>query len=146
MITRLIQDSHLWTGEQTINVIANTPIRFIDFSSARHPSYPRKPEMAEVQLPDEQIGIVPAQSIGSGINGPEENLTALATLTSVSYDTLSKAARATPQRLLARKSGTRWHSTQRAVEYAIETGTIRSRRTDTTDGAIPASGLCDDCL
>jgi hypothetical protein len=132
MITQIIQDSHLWTGDEIIDAPTSTPVQFLAFSSADHPSYPGgrttpeiKMEMVEIQLPSGAIGIIPAQSLGSGINAPEETLSALATLSGVKYETLSKAARDRPQRLLARKSANHWLSTLRAVEYALETGKIR---------------------
>jgi len=53
----------------------------------------------------------------------EHSISALAELTNVGYDTLAKAAR--EGRIMARKSGGTWLSTVRAIEYAIENGTIR---------------------
>ena len=44
-------------------------------------------------------------------------------LANMPYDTLAKAAR--EGRVMARKSGATYLTTQRAVEYALETGTLR---------------------
>ena len=54
---------------------------------------------------------------------PAETLAALATQMNMPYDTLAKAAR--EGRIVARKSGATYLTTRRAVEYAIETGTLR---------------------
>jgi hypothetical protein len=131
MITQIIQDSYLWTGDEGIDVPTGTPVHFLAFDASPHPSYPggihtQRIEMAEVQLSDGRTGIVPAQSLGSGINTPEETLRGLEAVTGISYNTLAKAARDVPQRLLARKSGNHWLSTQRAVEYALERGELRA--------------------
>lgn len=124
MITQVVQDSNLWTGKRNASVGNGTPVKFLNFSGARHPSYPRGPEMAEVQLSDGTVGILPLQSVGSGASGSEETLRGLSGLTGQSYNTLIRAAR--QGRLLARKSGNHYLSTVRAVEYAIETGAMRA--------------------
>lgn len=58
----------------------------------------------------------------------EEGLHRLAEVVGIPYDTLVKAAR--EGRLEARRSGTPWLSTRRAVEEAIEAGGMKGRSED----------------
>ena len=128
MITQLVLDT-VPQGTTTL-LRAGLPVQFVAFTGGRrtmaNPQHYE--EFAIVETPEGTELKVPTDCISSSIQGPEETISALATEMGIAYDTLVKAAR--EDRILARKSGSAWLSTMRAIEYAIEHGTIRPRCMD----------------
>lgn len=116
MITQLILDTigQDDEGQPTELLRAGLPIAFIDWGDG---------VQVWVQLPDGREIAVEAAAVGSGLNGPEETVSALAEKMDIAYNTLIKAVR--EGRVLARKSASTWFTTARAVEYAQETGRLR---------------------
>lgn len=97
MITKLILDTQF--GK------AGTPVAFLGFEPE---------DGARVELPGGRCVVVDAAAVDA--HEPEEALASLAEITGIPYGTLAKYAR--EGRILGRKSGGVWLSTQRAVEAA----------------------------
>lgn len=96
MITELILDTN--------HAPAGTPVRFVDWvAGLRTPQ--GTSELVQVELPDGKQVVVDAGAVSSGVHHPEETFPELARLTGVGQSTLEKAAKDTPPRLMARRSG-----------------------------------------
>lgn len=124
MITKLHRDTldcspHLRYVKSPKLYRADTPVKILQLLGGSR-------ELVEVELPDGKQITVGAGDVDSGINCPEESLSHLAKTMGINYNTLVRAVQ--EGRVLARKSGKMWLSTENAIEHARATGKIEPRK------------------
>lgn len=112
MITQLVRDTYPH-GSATL-LRAGLPVRYVGGIGGIY---------VRVETPEGETVMVLAHTVS--IPEPENAVGVLAEALDLSYNALVKACR--EDRVLARKSGGVWLTTQRAVEYALEHGRIRRK-------------------
>lgn len=128
MITHTIMDATARVDGGTTDVPRGTPVAFLDFTAAGD-SFSHTGGHVVVELPDGREARLPAAAVYSQADESEreETLPELAERLGIKHNSLLVAVR--DGRVLARKSGGTWLTTELAVKYAMEAGTFQPRET-----------------